>query len=458
MQRTVVLNVVGLNSQLLKHASNLSALARRGAMRPLITVTPALTCPVQATLLTGRLPQQHGCVANGWYSRELAEPLFWKQNNGLVEGDKLWHEAKARNPDFSCAQLFWWFNMYADVDWSVTPRPIYKADGRKIPDFYTQPAALHSELLCQLGEFPLFQFWGPAAGLASSRWITDCALYLCDTRQPTLTLVYLPHLDYCLQKLGPSHPTIAREVAAVDALCGEIIEHADNYGMHIIALSEYGITPVVGDVPINRALRQAGWLAVRNEQGEEKLDCGASAAFALADHQVAHVYIRHNAIIDEVKALLQSLDGVETVLDRTGQHRIGLDHPRAGELVAISQADRWFSYYYWLDDARAPDFARTVDIHRKPGYDPLELFIDPERVFSRLQIGWKLFKRQLGMRSLLDVIPLTPPLVKGSHGRPTDDIEQGPVIISSSADKLPLTPVKAESVRDILLHHIFDNK
>lgn len=455
MQQTVVLNVVGLTPDLLRHAPHLRGLGERGGMRALTTIAPAVTCSVQATFLTGRMPGEHGCVGNGWYSRELAEPLFWKQNNGLIEGDKIWHAAKRRNPDFTCAQLFWWYNMYADVDWSVTPRPIYRADGRKIPDVYTFPAALHGELNEKLGQFPLFRFWGPASDIVSSRWIADCALHMYATRRPTLTLVYLPHLDYNLQRLGPDHPDIAREVAAVDALCGDIIRHAEADRARIVVLSEYGITNVKGDIAINRALRQAGWLAVRSERGEEKLDPGASDAFAIADHQVAHVYVRRPELIDEVKFFLQELDGVETVLDAEGKQAAGLDHARSGELIAISRSDRWFSYYYWLDDAHAPDFARTVDIHRKPGYDPVELFIDPALRFPKLQTGWKLFKRMCGMRSLLDVIPLDANLVRGSHGRPTDQAAHGPLFISSEAGLLPAGEVAATDVHDLILEHVY---
>ncbi|UTH74063.1 alkaline phosphatase family protein [Chromobacterium sp. IIBBL 290-4] len=457
MPRLMVLNVVGLTPSLLRHAPALSRLAREGGCRPIRAVTPALTCPAQASYLTGLPPSGHGCVANGWYSRELAEPMFWKQSNALMQGEKLWEAARRRHADFSCAQLFWWYNMYADVEWSVTPRPIYKADGRKLPDFYSAPSPLHAELRQKLGDFPLFHFWGPASDIRSSRWITDCALHLYRSRKPMLTLVYLPHLDYCLQKLGPDHPSIAAEVAAVDALCEELIAAAQADGTRVLALSEYGITPVRGDIAINRALRRAGWLSVREEQGEDKLDCGASEAFALADHQIAHVYVRNPARIAEVKAMLERLDGVETVLDAEGKRAAGLDHARSGELIAISSAERWFSYYYWLDEAKAPDFARTVDIHRKPGYDPVELFLDPQLPSPKLKIAWTLLKRKLGQRSLMEVIPLDGSLVKGSHGRPTDHAEHWPLLISSEGMPAGDGAIAAESVRDIMLAHLEAN-
>ncbi len=456
MRRTVVLDVVGLTGDLLGDATpHLSALARAGAWRPLPPVLPAVTCPVQSTFTTGLLPRDHGSVANGWYFRDLSEVFFWRQSNRLVAGEKIWEAARRRNPACTCAKLFWWYDMYSSADYSVTPRPLYPADGRKIPDIYTEPSELRDELKVRLGVFPLFNFWGPGADIVSSRWIADCARYVYDTRQPTLTLVYLPHLDYNLQRLGPRDPAIAKDLHAVDALCGELIAHAQRDGTRIIVLSEYGISPVSGPVHINRALREAGLLRVRRELGREMLDAGASDAFAVADHQIAHVYVRRPALRDEVKRLLEGLAGVETVLDAEGKRVQGLDHPRSGDLVAISGSDRWFSYYYWLDDDVAPDFARTVDIHRKPGYDPVELFLDPALRAPRLKIAWTLLKKTLGFRYLMDVIPLDASLVKGSHGRLPDDPRTGPVFISSEPSLLPPGPVRATDVKALVLDHLF---
>jgi predicted AlkP superfamily pyrophosphatase or phosphodiesterase len=355
--------------------------------------------------------------------------------------------------------MFWWYNMYASADWSATPRPMYPADGRKIPDHYTQPPELHDELDARLGQFPLFKFWGPAADITSSEWIARATMHVRATRRPTLTLCYLPHLDYNLQRLGPdlTHPRVIKDLEEIDALAGELIEQADKDGARIIVVSEYGITPVSDAVHINRTLREAGLIQVRVELGREILDAGGSRAFALADHQVAHVYVQHGQPVGEVKALLERVPGIEQVLDDEGKRSFGLDHPRSGELVAIAAPDRWFSYYYWLDDARAPDFARTVDIHRKPGYDPVELFVDPAIRLPSLAIGWRLLKRKLGSRTLLDVISLKDTrLVRGSHGRLTDDPQHGPLVISSEADLLPVGPVPATDFKQLVLAHVFD--
>lgn len=459
MHRTLVLNVVGLTLDLLgQDTPHLSALAQRGGMRSLSTITPAVTCSVQATFTTGLLPREHGIVANGWYFRDLEEVFLWRQSNRLVRGEKIWDMARKIDPHFTCAKLFWWYNMHSTADYTVTPRPIYLADGGKLPDIYTQPPELREELNQRLGMFPLIRFWGPAADILSSRWITDCARHVYDTRKPTLTLVYLPHLDYNLQRLGPRHPAIRQDLRRIDALCGELIETVQKDGTRVIVLSEYGITEVGGPVHLNRILRGAGLLTVREELGRELLDPGACEAFAVADHQIAHVYVKSPERIPEVKRLLEQAPGIELVLDEEGKRRCGLDHPRSGELVALSQTERWFTYYYWQEDERAPDFARTVDIHRKPGYDPVELFVDPRLRVPKLHIAWRLVQKRLGFRMLMDVISLDATLPKGSHGRVTDKPEQGPLFITSEPAYLPAETVPAADVKRLILRHLFGDQ
>jgi predicted AlkP superfamily pyrophosphatase or phosphodiesterase len=460
MTPLLVVDMVGLSQELLgDHTPNLNRLAARGVLRPLETITPAVTCSAQATFLTGRLPKDHGIVGNGWYFRDLAEIWFWRQSNRLIESKQIWELGRERDPAFTSANLFWWYNMYCGADWSVTPRPMYPADGRKLPDVYSQPGELRTELQKELGQFPLFRFWGPAADISSSRWITSAALRVMEQHSPTLTLVYLPHLDYDLQRLGPDleQPRLRQALRDVDTLCGELIRFAESSGRRLIILSEYGISRVRSAVHINRELRRAGWLAVREELGRELLDAGASAAFAVADHQVAHVYVNSPKLIPIVAAKLQALDGVERVLDRRGQATLGLEHPRAGELVAVSNPDRWFSYYYWLEAGKAPDFASTVDIHRKPGYDPVELFLDPKLPLPKAAIGWRLLKKGLGFRTLMDVIsPDDDTLVKGSHGRINQDERAGPLFISSEPELGGSGTLRATDVLELMLRHVFD--
>ena len=456
MHRTAVLNVVGLTSSMLgEDTPNLTALARDGAAAPIGSVVPAVTCSVQATYLTGTLPAQHGIVGNGWYFRDLAQVWLWRQSNHLVIGDKVWDLARRRDPACTTAQMFWWYNMYADVEWSATPRPLYPADGRKIVDIYTHPASLRTRLVDELGAFPFFSFWGPAADIKSSEWIARASARVDAWENPGLLLVYLPHLDYNLQRFGPSDPRVRADIRAIDRVCGVLIDTLRARGRRIIVLSEYGLVDVTGPVHINRALREAELLAVRDELGLEAFDAGASEAFAVADHQVAHVYVRNPSRIADVQRLLEQVPGIDAVLDRRAQAAIGLDHERSGELVAIASADRWFTYYYWLDDRVAPDFARTVDIHRKPGYDPAELFVDPTIRLPKLKIGKTLAKKALGFRYLMDVIPLDATLVHGSHGRSAPSLDAGPVLVTSEKNAIN-GPIAPTSVTDVILAHLFD--
>ena len=461
MNSTLVILVVGLTPKLVgSQTPNIAKLAGQNGLRPMIVGAPAVTCSVQSTLLTGSPPSEHGAVANGWYFREMSEVLFWRQSNHLIGGEKIWEAAKKRDPDFTCAKMFWWYNMYASADFSATPRPQYPADGRKIPDHYAYPAALHDELDERLGQFPLFKFWGPLADITSSQWISRATQHVIASRSPTLTLCYLPHLDYNLQRLGPdpSHRELQQDLEDIDEICGELIAFAECRGMRTIIVSEYGITAVSDAVHINRALREAGLLDVRPEEyGREILDAGASRAFAVADHQIAHVYVRDRELVEPVRQLIVELDGVEQVLGSEEKRAYSLDHSRSGELVAIANADRWFSYYYWLDEQHAPDFARTVDIHRKPGYDPVDLFFDPELKLPKLASRLKLAKRKLGFRQLLDVIsPSATSLVKGSHGRPTDRLEDGPLVISSEPDLMPPKELRDTQFKEFVLNHIFE--
>ncbi len=453
---TAVLNVVGLTKSLLgEDTPHLNALARDGSTAPIRAITPAVTCSAQATFLTGLLPRDHGIVGNGWYFRDVAQVMLWKQANQLVAGEKVWETARRRDPSCTTAKMFWWFNMYSSAEWSVTPRPIYRADGLKVVDVYSHPADLRDRVVAEHGAFPFFNFWGPQAGIESSEWIAEASMSVDRWYSPTLLLVYLPHLDYNLQRLGPNDPAIREEVRAIDAVCGRLIRHSRERGRRIIVLSEYGLVPVTAPVHINRVLRQEGWLAIRDELGTDTLDAGASEAFAVADHQVAHVYVRNPARIPEVAARLRAEPGIDIVLDRSEQRAYGLDHDRSGELVAISARDRWFTYYFWLDDAKAPDYARTVDIHRKPGYDPVELFVDPSLTAPKLKVATTLAKKALGFRYLMDVIPLDASLVKGSHGRITESLDDGPLLISSEKSGVKEDTLESTGVRDLIMDHLF---
>lgn len=454
---TVVLDVVGLSTSLLGEATpNLNRFLADNEMRRLTPPLPAVTCTVQSSLLTGLPPSGHGIVGNGWFDRESLEVRFWKQSNRLVKGEKVWETARRRDPSLTCSKMFWWYNMGSSADYSVTPRPIYKADGRKLPDVYSHPPDLRDRLQAELGAFPLFNFWGPASSIESSRWIAEASMKVHEWMNPTLNLIYLPHLDYDLQKHGPDHPDIPRSVGEIDAVVGRLIDFYRKRGVQILILSEYGIEPVDRSVPINRFLREAALLEVREEEGLELLDPVASRAFAVADHQMAHVYTDSPESLQAAREVCQSARGIAHCLDRADQTAFGIDHDRSGDLVLVAEKGAWFSYPYWLEDSHAPDFARTVDIHRKPGYDPLELFLDPSLRFPKLRIAKYLLLKKLGFRGLLEVIPLDAGLVRGSHGRLFQDPSLRPVLLGPPGLLPEQEEIPCTGVRDLILRSLFD--
>lgn len=443
MQKTVVIDVVGLSESIIsEHTPFLKSYIEKNHIQKIKPVFPAVTTTAQSCYVTGRYPSEHGIVGNGWYDRTDAEVKFWKQSNHLVGSPKIWDEAKKKDANFTCAKMFWWYNMYSSADYSVTPRPQYHADGVKAPDCYSNPPELRDELQAALGTFPLFNFWGPNANIKSTQWIADASIWVDKKYNPTLNLIYLPHLDYCLQKFGVDIHKISKELAEIDQVLKQLIEHFESTNAHIILLSEYGINNVSEPIHINRILRNHDFLTIREEQGLELLDAGASKAFAVSDHQIAHIYVKNNADKDkkEVKKVLEAIPGVAKVLDSKEIKAYHLNHERTGDFVLIADTDKWFTYYYWLDDAKAPDFARCVDIFKKPGYDPVEMFMDPKNPFIKLRAGYKLARKLSGFRYLMDVIPLDATLVKGSHGSPYCAKEFYPVFISNQEIKLEITP------------------
>ena len=447
MHKTVVINAVGLTPKLIgDQTPRLKAFVSSGRLAHVGPVLPAVTTTVQSTYLTGKLPSEHGIVGNGWYFRDECEVKFWRQSNKLVQAPKIWDVAKLQDPSFTCANLFWWYAMYSTADYTVTPRPMYPADGRKLPDVWTNPPGLRDTLQRDLGQFPLFHFWGPATSIKSTKWIADAAVAVDRQFNPTLTLVYLPHLDYVLQKAGPDHanPDVAKDLRELDAVAGGLVDHFNSRGARVIVISEYGITSVSRPVHLNRVLRESGLITIREELGRELLDAGASKAFAVADHQVAHVYVNDRSCMQKVRGILEKTPGVASITH--------IDHARAGDFVCVAEPDAWFTYYYWLDDAHAPDFARTVDIHRKPGYDPVELFMNT----SKAKVATKLLKKKLGFRTLMDVIPLDATLVRGSHGAPPRTPDEGAMFATSEPGLLDRDSVAATDVFEMILRHLGD--
>lgn len=408
MGKVCVINVVGLTQKCLAHAPRIRSLGPHRVWQPPV---PAVTCTVQATLLTGTPPSQHGIVANGWYDRSTAEIRFWQQSNHLIEAPKLYEGIET-------AKMFWWFNQHARVRWSCTPKPHYGCDGSKVFDIID---ATECQLVERLGPFPFFSFWGPRAGLPATEWIAKASALVLEQNRPDLSLVYLPHLDYDFQRY--SQPAMDR-VREVDASAGIVIDAAQRIGAVPIIVSEYGIVPVKRSVSIQRELRRHGYLAVRKGPFGEMLVPGDSRAFAVVDHQVAHVYVQQQEDREKVRDLLLQVDGIKAVVHPS---ELNLQHRRSGDWIALAESDAWFNYYYWLDDAQAPDFARTVDIHRKPGYDPVELFMTSS---SRAML--RLVQKKLGFRYRMDVIPIDAGLVGGSHGL-NNAPEDSPIIIGPEA-------------------------
>lgn len=442
MNKTVVINIVALSSELIGEYTPFLNQYIKGKKKVKVKpILPAVTCSAQSTYVTGKMPSEHGIVGNGWYFKDECEIKFWRQSNKLVQEKKIWELAKEADPNFTSANICWWYNMYSTVDYSVTPRPMYPADGRKLPDCYTHPFSLRDELQNKFGVFPLFKFWGPATTIESTKWIADASKYIEEKFSPTLSFVYLPHLDYILQQVGIDFSKISKQLNEIDAVCADLIKFYEGKGAKVILLSEYGISNVSKPIHLNRIFREKNYIAIREEMGRDLLDAGASKVFAVADHQVAHVYVNDRSVMTKVKEILNNTKGVSQVLEGEAKKKSGLDHERAGDFVVVADKDYWFTYYYWLDDAKAPDYARTVDIHKKPGYDPVELFIDPAIKFPMLKIGGILAKKKAGFRQLMDVIPLDATLVKGSHGRIQENREQWPIFVG---DELELTKEEIE--------------
>lgn len=448
MNKTVVIDIVGLSTAVIgEHTPFLKAYIARKNLNTIEPLLPAVTTAVQSAYLTGKYPSENGIVGNGWYDRIDSEIKFWKQSNKLVSGEKIWDKAKKEDPSFTSSMMFWWYNMYSTADYSVTPRPNYLADGRKMPDCYSHPAELRDVLQEKLGQFPLFQFWGPGANIKSSKWIADASMYTDDLHNPTLTLIYLPHLDYCLQKFGPDESKIAKELGEIDALVEELVTFYEKKKARIVLLSEYGIAPVSKPIHLNRLFREHNLVQIRVERGLELLDPGASKAFVVADHQIAHVYINDPSVTEQVKTLLKTTPGIQLVLDRKEQAAYHINHERAGDLVLMADESCWFTYYFWLDDAKAPDYARVVDIHKKPGYDPVEMFMT-----SKARAGYKLLRKKAGFRYVMDVIPLDATLIKGSHGRTGVPEKYKPVLITDN--KILQDHIAPVDVFDIIWKHL----
>jgi len=453
MEPVVLIDTVALTTRHLPLAPRLHALAKAGWTRPLREVIPAVTCSAQASMLTGQSPEGHGIVGNGWLFKDTMEVRFWQQSNRLLQAEPVYVTAKARaaasGRPFRCAKIFWWFNRGAAVDISVTPKPHYAADGNKAFDVLTSPPEWAERLKKSLGPFPFPTFWGPMAGLGCTQWIARCAAEIIKSEIPDLTLVYLPHLDYDTQRLGPNACDWPKLIGELDAACVPLLDAAMKVGARVWVTNEYTHLQVDQPVLINRTLRRAGLLTARPGPFGEVLDTFASQAFAVCDHQIAHVYVNPPCDPSSVRNALAGLAGVDKLFHGSERADIGLNHGRAGDFVALAKPNAWFAYPFWLDDDAAPDYARTVDIHRKPGYDPCELFFDPNLRWPKGRALRRLVQKKLGFRALFDVVPLDPGLVKGSHGLQVAHADDRPVFIGDGP--VPEGELSHAGIRDLLL-------
>ena len=432
-KRVVVLDLVCLQEEHLRdeeRTPTLSRLAREGWAVPLVPPFPAVTCTAQATLTTGATPSEHGVVCNGLYERDRFTVRFWDQPTSMVKRDKVWQRLRWADSQATTALLFFQNTMFADAEVVVTPAPLHE-EHELVPWCYSKPVGYYEQLAERHGEFELHSYWGPMAGARSSEWIVKAALDTIRDHSPTLTWVYLPHLDYNTQRHGPDSQEFLDDLATVDRLVGELIDGLGPMDeTALVCVSEYAMSPVSRPVYLNRILRDAGLLHVREIRGREYLDLEQSRAFAMVDHQVAHIYVKSHYEAS-ARAAIWGTPGVEKLIGDFEQREYGINHPNSGEVIAIAEADSWFPYYYWLDDEKAPPFARTVDIHRKPGYDPVELFVDPAT----------------------KSIPLDATLVKGSHGRPHDRDPRRPTLIAWGAGlpRRPAVEVPTTTISDLIL-------
>ena len=407
VKHVIILDIVGLESSHLSSniIPNIANIANEGESFKMEPVFPAVTCTVQASLLSGQYPNKHGIISNGLYDKTNYTVSFWEQSNSLVQTDRIWDIAKRQNSSsIKSAVLFGQNTMYCKSDVVITPRPLHMEDGM-IMWCYSKPLGYYEDLKQKYGEFDLATYWGPLASYKSSNWIVQAACDTLENERPNLMFSYIPHLDYSVQRFGKNSNEVREDLRRADDLVGQVIQKTKDLGIkddtQFVIVSEYGFNDVQSHVPLNRKLREAGLLTVRTINDREYVDFELSKAFAMVDHQIAHVYI-NDGHTEPIKRVLENIEGVERILSTEDKKTLNINHERSGDLIALANKDSWFSYYWWNDDTKAPNFAKIVDIHRKPGYDPAELFIDPTT----------------------KSIPLNADRIRASHGRPVDNITE----------------------------------
>jgi predicted AlkP superfamily pyrophosphatase or phosphodiesterase len=426
VKKLVVLDIVGLSKGQFERIKplHMSNILEGGSFTSFEPSFPAVTCSVQASIFSGTYPSQHGIIANGYYDRLFKQVSFWEQPSGLVKKPRIWDILKQKNPNFSSGLLFLQNSLFANSDVIISPKPIH-LDNKMIMWCYSKPENYYEKISEQLGTFDLKSYWGPFVSLNSSNWIINSAKITIQKNIPDLLIVYLPHLDYASQKFGPDSNEFSKSVYELDNLIGDFRnflneEFPDTY--EILLISEYAFNDVKKSASPNLLLRQNGLLSTRRIEGKDYIDFEFSKAFAMVDHQIAHVYV-NPGYEDRVKSVLKNAD-MGIILDKNLQEEKHINHTNSGELILCSHPDTWFNYYWWDDIRYAPEFTFNVDIHRKPGYDPLELFLDFKTKYISHETS----------------------LIKGSHGLISDYDSNLPIIGTSFKSKLnekiPVTNIK----------------
>jgi predicted AlkP superfamily pyrophosphatase or phosphodiesterase len=407
IQHVIVIDIVGLeekhlNSRLLP---TISALAEKGESSKMKPVFPAVTSTVQTSFLSGEYPNRHGIISNGFMDRETYNVSFWEQYNSLVKVPRIWDIIKNKNINFKTAVLFWQNTLYSNSDIIITPKPIHLENEMKMW-CYSKPVGYYEKIVEQIGEFDLSSYWGPLASSLSSEWITKAAQYTIEKNKPNFMFTYIPHIDYSAQRFGKESNQVSDDLVLADSIVEKIIDSTKKSKIYentqFIIFSEYSFNDVNGAIPINIILRNNGLLNVRKIGEKEYVDFEFSKAFAVVDHQIANIYLKSPQDKERLVNILRNISDIDIIITEVEKKSFNIDHERAGDIIVVANRDKWFSYYWWYDENMAPSFTRMVDIHRKPGYDPLELFIDPKK------------------RS----IPFNTGLLKGSHGRPVNKITQ----------------------------------
>jgi len=406
--KLIIIDIVGLTKNNLKqqNLSNISKIIESGTASSIIPSFPAVTCSVQNTFTTGCNPSEHGIIANGFYDRDSNQVSFWEQYSSLVQKPRIWDIMKNKKPQLKTAILFWQNSLYANSDVVLTPKPIH-LDDQFVMWCYSKPVGFYEEITEKLGEFDLKWYWGPFVSIKSSEWIVNASKYTIMKQKPDLILVYIPHMDYSAQKYGPNSNEFNASLQQVDSLIGEIMSFLEANNLtneyNILILSEYGFFEVNNSISPNLLLRQNGLLSVRKIKGKEYIDYEYSKAFAMVDHQITHVYVKPGYEQD-VQTLFQKNDSIAKILDKKSQSEFKIDHKRSGEFILSSNSNTWFNYHWWDEENLAPSFTFNVDIHRKPGFDPLELFFDIEK--KTISHNTHLVKGSHGLIPEEDSLPL----------------------------------------------------